>query len=89
VSKSSPLHGGTWTLTGAKARLSELVDRAQAGPQTISWNDKRTAVMASAEEWAPKTFRKGTVAEFLLAPPLRGAYLELERRRDKLRDVAL
>jgi hypothetical protein len=45
--------------------------------------------MASAEEWAPKTFRKGTVAEFLLAPPLRGAYLELERRRDKLRDVAL
>jgi hypothetical protein len=46
-------------------------------------------VIVSAEEWARKTLRKGTLAEFLLASPLRGADLELERRRDKPRDVAL
>ena len=51
---------GTWTLAGAKARLSEVVDRAQAGPQTITRNGKPSAVIVSAEEWARKTLRKGT-----------------------------
>jgi prevent-host-death family protein len=85
----SPLLGGTWTLAGAKARLSEVVDRAQAGPQTITRNGKPSAVIVSAEEWARKTARKGTLAEFLLASPLRGADLDLERQRDAPRDVTL
>jgi hypothetical protein len=33
--------------------------------------------------------RKGTLAEFLLASPLRGADIDMERQRDKPRDVAL
>jgi hypothetical protein len=33
--------------------------------------------------------RKGTLAEFLLASPLRGADLGLERQRDTPRDVTL
>lgn len=85
----SPPPGGTWTLAGAKARLSEVVDRAQAGPQTITRNGKPSAVVVSAEEWARKTLRKGTLAEFLLASPLRGADLELERQRDTPRDATL
>ncbi len=85
----SPPSGGTWTLAGAKARLSEVVDRAQVGPQTITRNGKPSAVIVSAEEWARKTVRKGSLAEFLLASPLRGADLELERRRDAPRDVKL
>ena len=86
---SSPPLGGTWTLAGAKARLSEVVDRAQAGPQIITRNGKPRAVIVSAEEWARKTVRKGTLAEFLLASPLRGADLEPERQRDRPRDVTL
>ena len=92
---SSPPLGGTWTLAVAKARLSEVVDRAQAGPQTITRNGKPRAVIVSAEEWARKTVRKGTLAEFLLASPLRGADLDLdldldlERQRDTPRDVTL
>jgi prevent-host-death family protein len=85
----SPPLGGTWTLAGAKARLSEVVDRAQAGPQTITRNGKPSAVVVSAEEWAHKTVRKGTLAEFLLASPLGGAALDLERQRDTPRDVTL
>jgi len=85
----SPPLGGTWTLAGAKARLSEVVDRAQAGPQTITRNGKPSAVVVSAEEWARKTLRKGTLAEFLLASPLGGAALDLERLRDTPRDVTL
>jgi prevent-host-death family protein len=85
---SSP-SGDAWTLANAKARLSEVVDRAQDGPQTITRNGKPTAVIVSAEEWARKTARKGTLAEFLLASPLRGAELELERQHDLPRDVTL
>jgi prevent-host-death family protein len=81
--------GGTWTIAGAKARLSEVVDRAQASPQTITRNGKPSAVIVSAEEWARKTVRKGTLAEFLLASPLRGAELDLERQRDAPDDVTL
>lgn len=85
----SPPADGTWTLAGAKARLSEVVDRAQAGPQTITRNGKPSAVIVSAEEWARKTARKGSLAEFLLASPLRGTDLELERERDVPRDLTL
>jgi prevent-host-death family protein len=79
----------TWTLAIAKARFSEVVDRAQAGPQIITRNGKPSAVIVSAEEWARKTARKGTLAEFLLASPLRGADVDLERRRDTPRNVKL
>ena len=85
----SPPLGGTWTLAGAKARLSEVVDRAQAGPQIITRNGKPSAVIVSAEEWARKTVRKGTLAEFLLSSPLRSADLDMERQRDRPRDVTL
>jgi prevent-host-death family protein len=87
--QAPPSSEGTWTLAGAKARLSEVVDRAQAGPQIITRNGKPSAVVVSADEWARKTARKGTLAEFLLASPLRGADLDLERHRDAPRDVEL
>jgi prevent-host-death family protein len=88
MTSSSPPRGSTWALASAKARLSEVVDRAQAGPQTITRKGKPVAVMVSAEEWARKTERKGTLAEFLLASPLRGADLDLEERQaDRPGDV--
>lgn len=76
----------TWTLANAKARLSEVIDRAQTGPQVITRHGKPIAVVVSAGEWARKAARKGTLAEFLLASPLRGADLELERVHDAPRD---
>lgn len=75
-----------WTLATAKARLSEVIERAQTGPQVITRHGKPNAVIVSAEEWARKTARKGTLAEFLLASPLRGADLELNRAHDAPRD---
>jgi prevent-host-death family protein len=72
-----------WTVARAKARLSEVIDRAQLAPQTITLNGKPRVVVVSAAEWQRKTARKGTLAEFLLNSPLRGADLELERQRDE------
>ncbi|GMO36368.1 MULTISPECIES: type II toxin-antitoxin system Phd/YefM family antitoxin [unclassified Bradyrhizobium] len=76
----------TWTLANAKARLSEVIDRAQTGPQVITRHGRPNAVVVSAEEWARKTARKGTLAEFLLASPLRGADLALDRVHAAPRD---
>ncbi|TPM99454.1 type II toxin-antitoxin system Phd/YefM family antitoxin [Mesorhizobium sp. B2-1-3A] len=64
-----------WTVMGAKAQFSEVIERAQLAPQKITRNGKPIAVVVSVEEWQRKTARKGTLAEFLLNSPLRGADL--------------
>jgi len=79
----------SWTVAGAKAKLSEVMERAQSAPQTITRNGKPNVVVVSAEEWHKKTARRGTLAEFLLASPLRDADLDIERQRDKPRDLSL
>jgi prevent-host-death family protein len=88
--QKSPAHSSdSWTVADAKARLSEVIERAQTDPQIITRHGKPSAGVVSAEEWARKTVRKGTLAEFLLASPLREADLDLERARDQPRDVEL
>ncbi|WP_024508383.1 type II toxin-antitoxin system Phd/YefM family antitoxin [Bradyrhizobium sp. ARR65] len=89
IKKSSGHDTDSWTIADAKARLSEVIERAQTDPQVITRHGKPSAVIVSAEEWARKTERKGTLAEFLLASPLRGAELELDRVRDQPRDLDL
>lgn len=79
----------TWTVANAKAKLSEVIDRAQSMPQTITRNGKPSVVVVSVEEWQRKTTRKGTLAEFLMASPLHGAELDLESQRDEPRDLSL
>ncbi|MBX9459690.1 MAG: type II toxin-antitoxin system Phd/YefM family antitoxin [Rhizobium sp.] len=79
----------SWTVAGAKAKLSEVIERAQSAPQTITRNGKPSVVVVSADEWQRKTARKGSLAAFLLESPLRGADLELERQRDEPRDPSL
>ena len=45
--------------------------------------------MVSIEEWERKTARTGSLAEFLLASPLRGADLDVERSKDDAREIEL
>lgn len=77
---------GTWTVAQAKAKLSEVIENAHThGPQTITRNGRRTAVVVDAEEWERKTQRSGTLADFFKASPLRGSELKVRRSRDRLR----
>ena len=76
-------------MAGAKARLFEVIERAQTDPQIITRHGKPCVVVVSADEWARKTVRKGSLAEFLLASPLHGADPDCERIRDQPRDVDL
>ena len=69
-----------WTVAEAKARFSELIERAKSdGPQTITRNGRRAVVVVAAEEWERKTRRKGNLAEFFAASPLRSSGLKIKR----------
>ncbi len=80
----------SWALADAKARFSELVDRAtHDGPQTITRNGKPTAVVMSVDEWQRRTRRRGNLAEFLAASPLPNSRLDVRRLDDLPRDSEL
>jgi prevent-host-death family protein len=75
-----------WTVAQAKAKFSEVIDKARSlGPQTITRNGRRAAVVVAADEWERKTRRKGNLAEFFASSPLRRSGLKIDRgiRRDE------
>jgi len=73
-----------WTVAEAKAKFSEVIERARSeGPQTITRNGRTAAVIVDAEEWVRKTHRTGNLAEFFAASPLRGSGLKLRRASRK------
>lgn len=78
-----------WTVANAKARLSEVIERAQSEPQMITRNGTPSVVMVSVAEWNRKTVRKGSLAEFLMSSPLAGSGLPDDRLNDGPRDLAL
>ena len=52
-----------WTVADAKARLSEVIEKARReGPQTITKNGRTTAIVVSVEEWERKSARSGSLA---------------------------
>ena len=80
----------SWTVAEAKAKLSEVIEKAHtSGPQTITRNGRRAVVVVDAEEWDRKTRRTGNLAEFLTASPLRGSGLKTRRAKDRLRSPRL
>jgi len=80
----------SWTVAEAKAKFSELIDRARSqGPQTVTRKGRSAVVVVSVEEWERKTRRTGNLAEFFAASPLRGAKLKVERVRRGLRTTGL
>jgi prevent-host-death family protein len=79
-----------WTVAKAKAKLSEVIERARsAGPQTITRNGRTAVVVVAADEWERKTKRAGNLAEFLAASPLRGSQIRVKRLKDRPRKVDL
>lgn len=79
-----------WTVAEAKAKFSELIDRAlAAGPQTITRKGRTAVVVVSAQEWERKTHRSGNLAEFFAVSPLRGSKLRIERSKGGRRKIDL
>ncbi|HXR25516.1 MAG TPA: type II toxin-antitoxin system Phd/YefM family antitoxin [Candidatus Binataceae bacterium] len=81
---------GIWAVAEAKARFSEVIDRALSeGPQTITRKGREAVVVVSAAEWKRKTKRKGNLAEFFAASPLRGSGVRIQRTKDGPREIEL
>jgi prevent-host-death family protein len=79
-----------WTVAEAKAKFSEIIERAMSeGPQTITRKGRTAVVVVGAEEWQQKTRRIGNLAEFFAASPLRGSGLKIRRLRQVPRKVSL
>jgi len=80
----------SWTVAEAKAKFSEIIERAMSeGPQTITRNGRTAAVVVGAEEWQRKTKRVGNLAEFFAASPLRGSDLKVRRLSERPRKINL
>ena len=80
----------SWTVAEAKAKFSEIIERAMSeGRQTITRKGRTAAVVVGAEEWQRKTKRVGSLAEFFAASPLRGSGLKVRRRKERPRKINL
>lgn len=82
-----------WQLQEAKARFSEVFRLArESGPQRVTKHGREAVVVLSAEEYARLTApeaRKGSLADFFAASPLRGSGIDLDRPRDFGRAIKL
>ena len=80
----------SWSVAEAKAKFSELLERAMSeGPQTITRKGRTAAVVVGAEEWQRKTKRVGNLAEFFAASPLRESGLKVRRLKERPRKINL
>jgi prevent-host-death family protein len=75
------MNAQTWTVAQAKAKFSEVIDRAMSeGPQTVTRKGRSAVIVVDAEEWNRKTKRVGTLADFFASSPLQEGGLKLPRR---------
>ena len=80
----------SWTVAEAKAKFSEIIEKAMSEePQTIARKGRTAAVVVGAEEWQRKTKRVGNLAEFFAASPLRGSGLKVRRLKERPRKTNL
>lgn len=79
-----------WTVAKAKAQFSEVIDRAATeGPQTVTRNGRKAAIVVTPEEWERRTKRKGSLVEFFMNSPLRGSGLKVTRSKNMPRKIDL
>lgn len=90
VTSQAGKHSQEWGIADAKARFSEMIERALTdGPQTITRNGRRTVIVVAADEWARRTRRQGSLADFFASSPLRGSGLRVDRPQEGPREIGL
>ena len=89
--KKSPAHGSDQLDRGRRQGAPVRGDRAGANRSADHHPPRQAKRRRSCRprNGRARPVRKGTLAEFLLASPLREADLDLERARDQPRDVEL
>ena len=73
-----------WQMQEAKARLSEVVKRAESdGPQDITLHGRSVAVVLSRAAFERLSGQQASLLEFMQASPLAGLDDELVFERDR------
>jgi prevent-host-death family protein len=89
----APVTTGNWQLQTAKARFSEVFRLARnEGPQRITRQGKEAVVMISQEnydELIGRSRQPKSLVQFFRQSPLAGVALNLERGKDRERDIEL
>ena len=79
-----------WALQDAKTRFSQVAEQAITyGPQFVTRRGRAAVVVVSADEYERLTRPPSSVTRFLLASPLAGSELTVDRDRSTGRDAAL
>ncbi len=78
-----------WSLSDAKARLSELVENASSVPQVIARHGNPSVVVLSMERYKLLAGGGESVVDFFRNSPLFGLDLDLERSKEMPRDIDL
>jgi prevent-host-death family protein len=80
----------SWPIHEAKARLSELVKRAQKQPQQLTSHGEPVAVVLSSEAYHRQQHAGESLVAFIRRSPLVDAdELDLDRQPDLTRDLDL
>ena len=79
-----------WQLQDAKARLSEVIQKALAeGSQSITVRGHPTVVLLSQEEYERLRSPRPGFVEFMRSSPLAGIGVSFEREQTPTREVSL
>jgi prevent-host-death family protein len=79
-----------WQLQKAKSQFSEMVDQALAnGAQIVTRRGQKTVVVVPFDEYQRLTKQTDSLAQFLLASPLPGSDLTIERDKSTPRSIEI
>jgi antitoxin Phd len=79
-----------WQLQEAKARYSEMVERAlEKGVQIVTRRGRKTVVILPFDEYERLTKHTESLSQFLLASPLAGSELIIERDKSTPRSLEI
>lgn len=77
-----------WQLKDAKGKFCELVERTLLnGAQIVTCRGRKTVVILPFEEYVGLIKPADSLAQFLLASPLRGSELTIERDKCPPRNI--
>jgi antitoxin Phd len=79
-----------WQLQEAKSKFSELVEQTLAkGVQIVTRRGRKTVAILPFDEYERLTKRTGNLSQFLLASPLAGSELIIDRDKSTPRSLEI
>lgn len=80
----------TWQLQEAKARMSEMIERAQKSPQEITVHGRPVAVVVSRATFDTLSQSQGSLVDFMQRSPLRDANdVTFDRDKSRTRNIRM